>query len=123
MKRIDPAEEIAVGGDIGPYGLVHPARPGPAESGAVLTDQPYPFLLGPPPVGGALLRAPAQHQSNRILGRPTVERSVTTVAQREPRRVQRCEQASDRAPLRRRGIVAPTAPERPCRKILAFTAR
>src|SRR3954447_6265932 len=67
MKRIEAAEEIAVGGDIGPYGLVHPARPGPAESGAVLTDQPHPFLLGPPPVSGALLRAPAQHQSDRIL--------------------------------------------------------
>src|SRR3954467_8818953 len=99
MKRIEAAEEIAAGGDIGPYGLVHPARPGPAESGAGLTDQPHPFLLAPPPAGGALLRAPAQHQSNRLLGRTTVERAVTTVAQREPRRVQRCKQASDRAPL------------------------
>src|SRR3954467_14098914 len=116
MKRIEAAEEIAVGGDIGPYGLVHPARPGPAESGAVLTDQPHPFLLGPPPVGGALLRAPAQHQSDRILGRTTVERGVTTVAQREPRRVQRCKQASDRAPLRPRGIVAPTSPELPSQR-------
>ncbi len=80
VKSVKTAEKIAISGNVGPYGLIHPARPGPTKGGLVLPDQADPRLRGSPPIGNALLRAAAEHQCDRVLARPAMEWGIRAAA-------------------------------------------
>jgi hypothetical protein len=124
VERGEAAEQVAVGGDVGPDGLVQPTWPRPLEGVPVLPDQPNPRLPRPAPVGGALLRAPGQHEPDRVQRRAAVKCGVGPM-QGKPRSVERRQQAADGGPPRQRRIVAPPSAKMPSqgRQRLLFVRR
>src|SRR6266700_4111397 len=74
----EAAEQVGVGGDVGPDRAVDPARPGPFELRCAGADQPSPVLIRPPPEGAVVLGAAQQHQADRIGDRALVVPRVRT---------------------------------------------